>query len=219
MSEQIVFGATEFANNPESRCPVILLLDTSGSMSGEPIRSLNLGVEAFKDELATDSLAAKRVEVSVISFGPVKIESEFQGVELFYPPRLDANGDTPLGAAIELAVQTLTIRKAEYKANGISFYRPWIILITDGTPTDNYVKAQQLVHEGESKKSFAFFPIGVHGANMDILSSISVRSPLMLDGLKFKEFFLWLSSSLKSVSRSSPGEEVPLAQPTGWASV
>jgi uncharacterized protein YegL len=75
------------------------------------------------------------------------------------------------------------------------------------------------VREGEASKQFAFFAIGVKGANMDILKQISSREPLSLEGLRFRELFSWLSSSLRSVSRSTPGTEVPLESPKGWAAV
>src|SRR4051812_48126139 len=71
--EQVPFAAAEFADNPEPRCPCLLLLDTSGSMSGQPISQLNVGIEAFKQELLADTMAAKRVEVSIVSFGPVRL--------------------------------------------------------------------------------------------------------------------------------------------------
>lgn len=54
---------------------------------------------------------------------------------------------------------------------------------------------------------------------MDTLRQISVREPLSLQGLKFRELFSWLSSSLRSVSRSTPDTEVSLEAPKGWASV
>jgi len=75
------------------------------------------------------------------------------------------------------------------------------------------------VREGEQSKSFAFFAIGIQGANMDTLQQISVREPLLLDGLRFRDLFSWLSTSLRSVSQSAPGTEVPLQSPQGWASV
>ncbi|MCC7136615.1 MAG: hypothetical protein IT528_09535, partial [Nitrosomonas sp.] len=54
MTEQISFETTEFADNPEPRCPCLLLLDVSGSMQGQPIVELNAGLTTFKDELAAD---------------------------------------------------------------------------------------------------------------------------------------------------------------------
>jgi len=96
-SEQVAFGTDNFADNPEPRCPCLLLLDTSGSISGAPIAELNAGLVGFKDELAADSLAMERVEVAVVSFGPVNIENTFHTAPNFFPPNLSANGDTPMG--------------------------------------------------------------------------------------------------------------------------
>jgi uncharacterized protein YegL len=76
-----------------------------------------------------------------------------------------------------------------------------------------------MVREGETSKAFAFFAVGVQGVNMNILQQISVREPLKLQGLKFRELFQWLSNSMKSVSRSTPGMSVPIAPPSGWAEV
>jgi uncharacterized protein YegL len=220
MSDQISFETNDFASNPEPRCPCVLLLDVSGSMGGTPLAELNAGLALFKDELAADSLAMKRVEVAIVTFGPTKIEMPFTSASTFYPPTLAAQGDTPMGSAITQALDLVKDRKNEYRTNGISYYRPWVFLITDGGPTDAWQAAADAVREGEASKQFAFFAIGVKGANMDILKQISsARDPLSLDGLKFRELFSWLSSSLRSVSRSTPGTEVPLESPKGWTAV
>ena len=69
------------------------------------------------------------------------------------------------------------------------------------------------MREGEAAKSFAFFAVGVENARMDILAKISVREPLKLQGLRFRELFQWLSNSMKSVSQSVPGTAVPIGHP------
>lgn len=215
--EQIPFGSDNFADNPEPRCPCVLLLDTSGSMGGLPIMQLNEGVKTFRQELLSDPLATKRVEVAVVTFGPVSVESDFHTVPNFHPRELDANGDTPIGAAITTAIDMVKRRKKEYKDHGIAYYKPWIILITDGAPTDDWTKAAMGVRDGENNKSFAFFAIGIEGANMDALKQISVRAPLKLKGLMFREFFMWLSASMKMVSSKNPGSAVNLLPPSGWS--
>jgi len=221
--DQKPFGTDDFALNPEPRCPCLLLLDVSGSMAGEPILELNAGLKVFRDELVADELAAKRVEVACITFGPVNIATEFEVASVFQPPWVKAEGDTPMGAAISTGIELVRLRKEAYRSNGIAFYRPWIFLITDGAPTDEWTAAAVKVREGESSKAFAFFAVGVQRANMDILKQIAVREPLKLSGLRFRSLFQWLSNSMKSVSRSTPGDEVPLKNPSegpdGWAAI
>jgi len=218
--DQTPFANAPFADNPEPRCPCVLLLDTSGSMSGDPIHQLNEGIITFRDELSSDSLASKRVEVATVTFGPVQA-TDFVTVDQFYPPAFEASGDTPLGHAVSRGLQLLSDRKTLLRSNGIQLFRPWVFLITDGAPTDNWSGIEEQVKRGEADKSFAFFAIGVDNADFDFLKTVSVRDPIKLRGLMFKEFFLWLSASLKSVSRSNPGDIVALPdiQPYGWADV
>jgi uncharacterized protein YegL len=124
-----------------------------------------------------------------------------------------------MGEALNKAVDMITERKQVYRTNGIGFFRPWIFLITDGAPTDTWTGAAARVREGEAKKGFSFFSIGVEGADFGVLKQISARDPLRLKGLSFREFFRWLSNSQQSVSKSQPGEAVKLESPAGWAEV
>jgi uncharacterized protein YegL len=217
-TDQIPFADAEFALNAEPRCPCLLLLDTSSSMSGRPISELNDGLVTFRDELMADSLAVKRVEIAVVTFGPVQVASDFQTADVFQAPRLAARGDTPMGSAIEQGLEMLRKRKETYKQSGVSYYRPWVFLISDGEPTDAWQEAAARVHAEEQAHRVAFFAVGVGGANLSTLAQIATRQPVQLAGLQFREMFLWLSQSQKRVSASKVGEQTSLA-PVGWGSV
>jgi uncharacterized protein YegL len=217
--EQIPFEFPELVSNPEPRCPCVLLLDTSVSMSGKPLAELNDGVHVFREQILADSLATQRVEVAMVSFGPVRTLVHFQPFDQFDPPHLTPTGDTPMGEAIVTGLGMLAERKKNYRAAGVSYYRPWVFLITDGAPTDNWAEAARLVHDGDSdaRKAFSFFAVGVQGADMSRLAQICSpnRPPLKLQGLNFRELFLWLSASMKAVSQSQIGTAVKLPPP-GW---
>lgn len=155
------FEQVEFADNPEPRCPCLLLLDTSGSMSGRPIEELNAGLNTLHSELNVDSLASKRVDLAIVTFGPVRVEAEFTSAQSFQPPHLTASGNTPMGEAVESGLKMLRARKDRHRANGISYYRAWVFLITDGGPTDSVVSARELIKTGEDRKEFMFYPWGL----------------------------------------------------------
>ena len=220
-------AANEFADNPEPRCASLLILDVSVSMQGERIRQLNEGLVAYKDDLAGDGLARKRVEVAIVTFGgTVDVVQNFATADIFTPPTLTIHGDTPMGESVIRGLDLLDERKKEYRNNGIGYYRPWVFLITDGGPTDintpQWPEAIARIKAGEEAKAFSFFAVGVEDADMERLKQLSTREPLKLKGLQFRTLFQWLSNSQQSVSRSTPGDSVQLTPPTapnGWAQV
>jgi len=217
----ILEDAVEFAENPEPRCPCILLLDTSGSMKGEPLDALNEGLRTFQQELDRDSLAKKRVEVAIVTFNSdVEIEQDFVTADDFKPPVLKAKGLTHMGEAILRGLDMLQVRKALYREHGVSYYRPWLFLITDGEPQGEaeelIEQAAQRIKDDEANKHVAFFAVGVEAADMSRLSQISVRDPLKLKGLNFKELFVWLSASMQQVSQSAQMDEQLPLPPVTW---
>lgn len=210
----------EFTTGHEPRCACVLLLDTSNSMKGDRIAKLNDGYKLFINTLKKDPLATLRVEISVITFGgKVKTMQEFTNVDRIRVTPFESDGSTPMGEAITTAIAKVNDRKKIYKTHGKRYYRPWILMITDGEPTDAWQSAATLVHQQEKEKKLTFFAVGVDGAKTDILKQISVRPPRHLKGLKFAEMFEWLSSSLSAVSDSNPGDEPQIASTDDWATV
>lgn len=207
--------SVEFAINTQPRCACVLILDTSGSMSGDRIDALNAGLKAFRNELADDEVASKRVEVAIVEFNTkARVVQDFVTAEEFFPPVLKASGTTDMAGGVNQALDLLQQRKRQYASNGVPYYRPWAFLITDGEISDSQQVAQR-VREEEGKRGVSFFAVGVSGAREESLKSISVRPHKMLSELKFTELFLWLSASLKAVSQSVPGNMVALDNDTG----
>lgn len=208
-------------DNVEPRVACVLLLDTSGSMEGEKIKEVNAGLKVFHEDLNADRLASKRAEIAIVTFGGV-VETlrPFFTADLFTPPTLTTSGQTPMGEAIRRGIEMVTERKELYRALGILYYRPWIFLITDGFPTDEWESAARMVHKGEANSSFSFYAVGVEGAEMDTLNAIAVpsRPAIKLKGNRFREMFQWLSKSITAVARSQPEDQVPFPPP-GWGGV
>lgn len=212
----------EFEDNPDQRTPCVLLLDTSNSMAGEPILELNQGLKAFKQAVMEDCLARRRVEIAVLTFGgQVDLVQDFVTADRFNPPTLHTAGGTPMGEAIDRALDRVAMRKTLYAQAGIPKTLPWVFLITDGAPTDDWQRAAERVHRNSEAREMAFFAIGVQGADMHTLGQIAApnRPPKKLAGLQFRELFDWLSRSLRQVSRSAPGTHVDLPSDDGWSLV
>src|ERR1700680_3444214 len=102
----------EFAENPDPRCPCVLLLDVSTSMQGDSIEALNEGLKAFQREVSGDIIAARRVEIAIVTFGSrAETGQDFVTVDQFTAPELRAGGQTHMGAGIETALNLLEQRK------------------------------------------------------------------------------------------------------------
>ena len=212
----------KLAENPDPRAPCLLLLDTSASMKGPPMRALNEGLRTFHEDVMRDELARRRVELAVVSFGydGVQVQQDFVTVDEWQPTELEAGGATPMGSAIDEGLALLRERKDMYKQAGLQYYRPWVFLITDGEATDEWQAAAKRIQAEDEAKGLVFFAVGVEEADMGKLMRIATptRPPLKLKGLQFAELFMWLSQSQQKVSHSRVGDQLALP-PIGWAEV
>ena len=196
----------------EKHLPCVLLLDTSGSMSGVPITALNEGVSRFKETALRDEQAVKSVESAIVTFhSTATVNTGFAPIGQFNVPVLEAEGTTALGAGIHAALDLIQERKNIYKQIGTPYYRAWIFMITDGEPTDEWRQAAARLKEEYDRKRVLFFAIGVGNYNRDILSQVSPDGRVLeMTNLDFGSLFEWLSSSLSETSRSKPGDKLTL---------
>ena len=219
----------DLVNNPTARVPVCLCLDVSGSMLGNPIRELNNGVMQFYNAIKEDEVASYSAEIAVVTFGRngAECKADFAGVMLQpEPPVLMADGYTPMGEAVNLALDMLETRKKEYKDAGVDYYQPWLVIMTDGAPNGDegeLLRAIDRTADLVNGRKLTLFPIGIgEAADMKTLGKFSPkRDPLRLRELKFNEFFQWLSKSISSTSQSIPGEtiQLDLSGIRGWGSL
>jgi uncharacterized protein YegL len=206
--------SAESAENFEQKCLCVLVLDVSGSMRGEPIAELNRGLQDFYNEIKEDETSSQKLEVCIMTFNDqVKTLQEPALVDNFTMPTLSAYGSTAMVDAVNEAITKVDARKKWYKETGQPYYRPWIILMTDGEPDvgqDVYGLGPRIKSDMESKRYF-FLPIGIQDANMETLEILGGgNKPLKMQGLKFKQFFQWLSASMGTIVNHTEGEKVDL---------
>ena len=224
MRDEYLLRQEELVENPTARVPICLVLDVSGSMYGSPIDELQQGVTLFFDAIRSDDIAQYSAEIAIVTFGGVVTRKlDFFSIHRQEVPELYADGDTPMGEAVCVALDMLEARKIEYQNAGIDYYQPWMVLMTDGIPTDDVQEALRRTQNLTASKKLVVFPIAIgDGADVAALSKFAPgRGALKLKGLNFKEFFVWLSQSVSRVSQSSPGEEIKLDTVTmaKWATI
>lgn len=210
----------ESPENFEQKCLCVLTLDVSGSMAGNPISQLNAGLATFHKEIkdGDDEVLRDRLEISIIEFGSkVKCIQEPALVDNFDMPKLGVKGTTKMVDGVRAAIEKVEARKEWYKSTEQPYYRPWIILITDGAPDNDQdvVALAEEIQKGGTEKKFVFLSVGVKGADMNVLSKIAQpgMAPTKLQGFKFSNFFRWLSNSMGTITNRQKGEKVSFEKP------
>ena len=194
------------------RLPIYLLLDTSGSMAGAPIQALRLGVEQFKKEIEGDPFAKESVYMGIITFGGEAgfVTKGLISFEEFYsefrPDSLSADGQTPLGQALWLLVESLDKDfRSSVKGGEKGDWKPLVFILTDGEPTDEWREPRQLILDRQTKKVINVITVGCGPRiNQQNLKDIAIGPTFNMnnDDASFKRFFQWVSQSVRAASKA-----------------
>ena len=212
----------DLIENPESRLACVVLVDTSYSMSGEPIAEVNTGIRRLNQELAKDDLTLSRAEISIIAFNNTYSVVQHFGDEIDYEnSELMASGGTRMAAPLQEALNMLERRKQQYRQHGIPYYRPIVMLLTDGKPEHDTPQELEAVADrikaAQRENHLTFFAIGTATADMDTLNSLSTSPARRLEGTRFVELFQWLSNSITAISQSTINERIQLPSTDPWS--
>jgi uncharacterized protein YegL len=223
--------SAESPKNYEQKCTVALIVDISGSMS-EHNRLTNMvnGLTAFIKEVQEDENLKNKLEIGIIPYnhichtpvGPA-LAADLQ------LPQLQAEGGTFAIQAIQAGIQMVADRKAWYRTNGLSYYRPWVIYITDGEPDPRefledfeakWNDLAQQIRQAEQQKTFCFLSLGVDQFKPDYLDRIKqAQIPVYkMSGLKFTDFFKWLSATIADVAKGADVGKAVKSNTDSWDS-
>ncbi|MFN5762802.1 MAG: vWA domain-containing protein, partial [Sphingobacteriales bacterium] len=211
----------------DQKCPVVLVLDTSGSMSGNPIDELNKALVKLKEDILSDPILTQRLEVGIVCFDDdARVERPIDLITVdTNMPSLDVGGVTNVVSGINKAIEIVEERKQFYKTNGEQYYRPFIVLFTDGAPTntaDEIEMLDQQIQQMADNKKFVFMPFGVEGADFQLLAKLAVQSTderlknqakawKLKDVTKFAEVFAFVSSSISGAINQGGSQTAQLS--------
>ncbi len=184
------------------RLPVYLLLDTSGSMTGEPIEAVRNGVQVLISTLRQDPYALETAFLSVITFdSTAKQVVPLSELSAFQMPDIKAAGTTALGEALTMLAQKLETEVQKSTADIKGDWKPLVFLMTDGMPTDDFQKG---LREFKKQKTGMVVACAA-GRNVDTtllkqLTDIVVQLDTA-DSSTIKAFFKWVSASISTGSQ------------------
>jgi len=192
------------------RLPVYLVLDCSGSMSGEPIQQVKNGVQMLVSALRQDPQALETAFLSVITFDSSAHEAvPLTDLPSFQAPNIAATGTTALGEALSLLADCASRDVKKATPTQKADWRPMVFLMTDGSPTDDFQKG---LTRFKKEKWGAVVACAVDSADVGILQQIAGEAVVKLDtsdSAALSAFFKWVTASISTSSKSvQTGKEV-----------
>ncbi|PUZ26693.1 Uncharacterized conserved protein YegL, contains vWA domain of TerY type [Chitinophaga costaii] len=193
------------------RLPVYLLLDTSGSMTGEPIEAVKNGVQVLISTLRQDPYALETAFISVITFdSSARQLTPLTDLTTFQIPQINAGGGTALGDALKLTAQSIAREVSKSTPDVKGDWKPLVFLMTDGRPTDDW--SSGVTEFKQAKTGIVVACAAGNQADTSILKQITdiVVSLDTADSATIKAFFKWVSASVSTGSQKieSGGKEV-----------
>ena len=201
------------------RCPIILLIDTSEAMSNESLSQMVEGLSILKQQVISDIRATKQVDISVVTVGGgANLAQSFIPIEQFSVPRLQSTGSNNLYQGLEIALKAVEAQKVTYQGQGLSCYKPWMILLTRSTPPKQAESITRRIAQQVNNTDLLLLTIGIEDSNLQELSQIVSTGfpPVMLDESKSHKFYQWLASALKGLCNRAVGEEFSLPPRDTW---
>ena len=179
-----VYDQMEFADNPEARCSIVLILDVSESMQGVKIDTVNRALVKFRDIIKGDPVTALRADVAVIAFDQEAwVAQDFTNGTDFEPPLLSTHGGTNYSQAVNMALDLIETRKQSYRDGGIAYYRSLAYFLTDGIPTHDdpghLAQTSRRLATVEDNRGVAFFSFII--SNDDGIPEFSIDSDKVAD--------------------------------------
>ena len=193
------------------KLPVYLVLDTSGSMSGEPIEAVKNGVQILVSALRQDPYALETAFLSVITFdGQAQQLVPLSELATFNPPNLQVGTTTSLGAGLKLLAERVDAEVTKTTADTKGDWKPMVFLMTDGLPTDDWQSG--LAEFKKRKFGIVVACAAGTGADTTVLKQITENVVALdtADTASLRAFFKWVSASISTGSQKveSGGKEI-----------
>lgn len=208
----------EIAESTAQRTPCVLVLDTSGSMRRRGrIDRLNAALREFEAAVKADAVASRQVMLSVVCFGgQVRVAQDWTHADRFSAPVLAAEGNTPLGGAMREAMSRIDALRAELRRNGTPYTRPWIVLMSDGDPTDDWqgtaAECRRACEDGRLWVWAAAIPPEADPKPLLAFAKGGTKA-FVVGESQFGELFAWLTGSIGKITGSQAGQTIQLELP------